>query len=309
PKTVQSLLQLCFARPEFRPVCEAAADPLRPDLSPKIEGTKGSGGVPPLQKDRDSALPSVSPCLPVRSEFGAFKGRHRGERCFVVGCAPSLAKLDLGRLAGETVFTVNRGYLAAKLGLPTATYHVVSDPQTYQAYSREIREAAVGQRFYRSDVWELQEYSGAVDRESAVRFPFHWAPTMDEGHFSVDASAGVYRGFTVVLDAVQLAFMMGFAEVYIIGCDLDYSGPMSHVYGTGAYEQRRIDEMPIVRVLQAMAVAAAVFQRSGRVLANAGVGGCLDTIPRVPFSSLFDAGDAPTDPGSRTCLDPATVEL
>ncbi|MDP2136898.1 MAG: glycosyltransferase, partial [Candidatus Didemnitutus sp.] len=34
PKTVQSLLQLCFARPEFRPVCEAAADPLRPDLSP-----------------------------------------------------------------------------------------------------------------------------------------------------------------------------------------------------------------------------------------------------------------------------------
>jgi hypothetical protein len=45
--------------------------------------------------------------------------------------------------------------------------------------------------------------------------------------------------------------------------------------------------MPIPKVLKAMAVAARVFQSHGRVFANAGVGGRLDTIPRIDYSSLF----------------------
>ncbi len=217
----------------------------------------------------------------------SFRNLHRGERCFIVGCAPSLEFLDLARLDGEWAFTVNRGYLAARLGLQRTQYYVVSDPHTYRAYWQEIRQANVGQRFYRDDVVELPEYQRALCPEFAVRFPHHLAPAMDEGHFAEDPTTGTYRGFTVVLDAVQIAFFMGFAEVYIVGCDLNYAGEKTHIYGTGHYEQRRRNDMPIARVLQAMQVAAATFERHGRRLANAGVGGNLDTIPRVPFASLL----------------------
>lgn len=217
----------------------------------------------------------------------SFKGLHKGHRCFLVGNAPSLARLDLSKLAGELAFTVNRGYLAAKLGLPKTPYYLITDPLTYAPYADEVRRADVGTRFYRADVYDLPEYRDAVDREPAIRFPFHRTPTMDDGYFAEDATQGVFRGFTVLLDAAQLAFMMGCREVYVIGCDLDYHQADTHVYGTGPIEQQRLDVMPIPKVLDAMAVAARVFQRHGGVFANAGVGGRLDTVPRVDYNKLF----------------------
>jgi hypothetical protein len=231
------------------------------------------------------AVPGVEEQLAPPLE--SFRNIHARQRCFLVGMAPSLRELDLTKLEGELAFTVNRGYLAAGLGLPRTAYYVVSDPLTYQPYVEEIRRADVGLRFYRADVCDLPEYRDAAGREPAVRFPFHREPTMDEGYFAEDATTGTYRGFTVLLDAAQLAFMMGFSDVIIIGCDLDYDGALTHVYGTGPIEERRRHDMPIPRTLQAMAVAAAAFERHGRRLVNAGVGGRLDTIPRVPYASLF----------------------
>lgn len=217
----------------------------------------------------------------------AFRDRHAGTRAFVIGNAPSLARLDLPKLGGELALTVNRGYLAAGQGLPRAPYHVVSDPLTYEPYAGEFRHADVGCRFYRADVCDTPAYRDAPDREPVVRFPFHRAPTMDEGHFAIDATTGTYRGFTAVLDAVQLAFLMGSRDIYIIGCDLDYGGERTHVYGTGPVEQARRDVMPIPRVLAAMTVAERVIRDHGGRLVNAGVGGRLDVLPRVSFDALF----------------------
>ena len=232
---------------------------------------------------------NFAPPLTPPESLESFRGRHRSERCFVVGCAPSLSQLDLTKLHGEWAFTVNRGYLAASMGLPRTPFFLVSDPLTYREYFREIRVADVGLRFYRADVFDLPEYQDAQDREAAVRFPFHLSPAMHEGHFAEDITTGAFRGFSVVLDAVQMAFFMGFGEVYIIGCDLDYQGHQTHVYGSGEYEHRRRNDMPIDKVLRSMSVAHAAFQRHGRLLANAGAGGRLDTIPRLSFDSLFPA--------------------
>jgi uncharacterized Rossmann fold enzyme len=216
-----------------------------------------------------------------------FAGIHRGKRCFLIGNGPSLASLDLTKLRGEVAFIVNRGYLAAAQGLPEVPYYVLSDPTTYIPYCEEIRQARVTTRFYRADVMDCPAYADAPDREAAIRMPFHMAPTMDEGFFAEDAAQGVYRAFTVLGDAAQLAFMMGCSEAYVIGCDLDYHASGMFFYGTPAADAHRRDVMPIDRVRAAMAVAAETFRRDGRVFANAGVGGRLDTIPRVDYASLF----------------------
>lgn len=264
PKTHQGVIEILVNRPKFRS-----------SSASEVQTARAGEQVP-------AVLGSVD-----MNSMASYRNRHQGQRCFVVGGAPSLKHLDLTKLEGECLFTVNRGYLTRSLGLPKGTYHVVSDPQTYQAYAQEVRQAEVGQRFYRADVCALPEFHEAADREPVVTVPFHYAPAMDEGHFAEDPNKGLYRGFTVVLDAVQLAFYMGFTEVYIIGCDLDYSGPQTHVYTTGAYEERRRNDMPLDRAKKAMAVAEQVFRRHGRILANAGVGGQLDTIPRVAFDALF----------------------
>src|SRR5262245_13879795 len=110
------------------------------------------------------------------ADLTSYRNLHKGERCFLIGNGPSLAKLDLQKLGGELAFTVNRGYLAARFGLPKTPYYVITDPLTYAPYAAEVRNADLGTRFYRADVCDLPEYSDATDREEAISFPFHRTP-------------------------------------------------------------------------------------------------------------------------------------
>ena len=41
-----------------------------------------------------------------------FSGRHAGERCFVVGSGPSIARMDLSWLKDEITICVNQSYKA-----------------------------------------------------------------------------------------------------------------------------------------------------------------------------------------------------
>lgn len=137
-----------------------------------------------------------------------FKDIHVGVRCFIIGNAPSLKGMPLRKLENELIFTVNRGYLAAGLGLPPSAYYVVADPMFYRQYYLECRAAKVGTRFYRQNVFDLPEYQNATDREEAYAYPYVESPQMDEpgGRFSTDFVAkGTYRGGTVLLEAVQIA--------------------------------------------------------------------------------------------------------
>lgn len=215
-------------------------------------------------------------------------GRHQGEACFIVGNGPSLQHLRLSALEGHWFFGVNRGYLAYDIGLPTIPYYMFADPLGYQTLADEVRRAKVGLRFYRSDVCETPAYALASDREEAVVLPFHMTPNMDdgEGHFARHLSEGLYRGFTVVLDTVQIAYHMGFTEVYLVGCNLSYAAERTHFYATGAYENARRNEMPIPRVFKSFEVARRVYESSGRRLVNVTVGGALEVLPREDFEDV-----------------------
>jgi hypothetical protein len=209
-------------------------------------------------------------------------------RCFVVGNGPSLKEHNLSALRGEIFFGVNRGYLAQANGLPKPTFYVLSDPKTYRAYTEEIRAADVGLRFYRSAVTVTKEYRRSRDREFVIPFNIIRDKFIHGGDFSEDVSLGTPRGKTVVLDAIQIAVHLGFREIYVIGVDL--SAPAtgaSHFYGTGAFEQRQLGQMPVVDVIQAFAVARSRIEALGGTLKNAGVGGNLTTLDRISYENLF----------------------
>ena len=209
-----------------------------------------------------------------------------GMRSFVVANGPSLSNLPLGRLQGEFLIGVNRSYLASALELPKLDLLVVSDPLTYKAYRDEIEDAGTGTRLYREDVFKLFLSHGG-SQNSPIPVPFQNEPCMDQGYFATDLCHGLYRGFSVVLDAIQIAYFMGFSEVYLLGCDLDYDGVETHFYGTGDYERSRRTDMPIHRVRASMRVAKTVFEDSGRFLCNATDGGTLEEIGRVSLAELL----------------------
>jgi hypothetical protein len=135
-------------------------------------------------------------------------------------------------------------------------------------------------------VCRLREYALASDREDAIELPYHIAPCMDEGYFAEALDAGLYRGFTVVTDAIQLAYHMGFGEVYLLGCDFSYAGENTHFYATGVYEESRRSDMPIPRVFKALETARRVFEANGRRLVNVTPGGALDALPREDFEAV-----------------------
>ena len=52
----------------------------------------------------------------------------------------------------------------------------------------------------------------------------------NENNFSQDITRGTYNGWTIVCDIpLQVALYMGFLEVYLLGCDWDFT-KQSHFY-------------------------------------------------------------------------------
>jgi hypothetical protein len=227
-----------------------------------------------------------------------FENAHRRERCFIVAGGPSLTQLDLGLLGNDIVFSMNRVYRGFDWGLPKIDYYVLVDRPTYKTIHNEARALDLGIRFYRSAVLDMPEYKDATNPEPAI--PLNFTPT-DAGHhvdfrFATNPleGIGIHRNGTVVLPIVQIAYYMGFQEVYIIGCDLEYSRKKKfHFYTSNdeisRKEKSRRGEMDVEAVLSAFTVCRNTYEASGRKLINASPGGNLDVLPRVKFSDLFAA--------------------
>ena len=217
------------------------------------------------------------------------------KRCFIVGNAPSIADLPLGALAGEDIFCVNRGMRALDVGLPQPKYLVVADPLVYKNHAGEIDAdgASVEKFFVASNcLWRKPPTVPAIPLGSSglklSLAPFRHAPL----HF--------HRGETVVVLAAQLAHLMGYSEIYIIGVDLDYSGAVTHFYGGGRKETERLANFrPGGSGTEMVNLAFANLQKAvesdGCRLYNASPGGKLDMLERVDFFDLLGL-EKPLDP-------------
>lgn len=131
-----------------------------------------------------------------------------------------------------------------------------------------------------------------------------------EGHphylaprFSPDCRKIIYVGQTVIYLSLQLAYFMGFSEVYLIGMDHHYEFPKSMKTFLGEFTSMEDDsnhfhpdyfgkgkkwhDPQLDRVELAYAKAKQVFENAGRKVMNATVGGRLEIYPRVDYRSLF----------------------
>jgi len=252
--------------------------------------------------------------------------RYKGKRrCFIIGNGPSLNHTDLTKLRDEVVFGVNGLFLKFdEMGFHP-TFYVVEDHLV-----AEDRAAAIN----------------AIDGPLKL-FPFNLAYCLDEGpntlffnhrprpslerfEFSTDASRITYTGCTVTYTCMQLAFYLGFAEIYLVGVDASYEIPKTlertDHYGVSVLDMPGDDpnhfhpdyfgkgyrwhDPQVDKMIAAYEEARRVTEARGVKIRNATIGGKLEVFERVAYESLFrpavGAGAAPPSPRvlilDMTCL-------
>lgn len=244
------------------------------------------------------------------AEIASLANRHRGERCVIIGNGPSLNDLDLSLLRDEITIGVNSIFLADAIDYPLS-YYVVEDSLVMKDNLNAIKEYRAGHKFFPSIYREL--YDDAPVKEGSLGdvnffnmnggFYLRQSPNFCVPRFSTDASERLYCGQSVTIVNLQLAYYMGFSEVYVIGMDFSYTIPETseidgnHILSTGddpnhfhkdyfgkgkTWKDPKLD-----RVLNNYQLAKVMFEADGRAIYNATAGGMLELFERRDFHEVF----------------------
>ncbi len=260
-------------------------------------------GLKALRKDLSRRQRYVWYLAKQNLDYGRFRAIHnskRGKRVFLIANGPSLAKLDLGLLAGEDVCVLNMGLRALDQGLPNVTIHISTDKNRYLRFAADMEDYArrypIELRFF--GIWGRKTWHRLP--EKAPPKPFFLVvghrPYVERG-FKPTPYLGFGSSGTVMTTALQILFFLGYDAVYVAGVDLNYEGEQPYFYAlTNKDKVHEADPKVQMRrpftenANNEFAFALDYFQAAGRTLANAGVGGNLAALPRVDFASLFDSG-------------------
>ena len=168
--------------------------------------------------------------------FHSLEKKYQGERCFILGNAPSLSLENLADLKNEKVFICNKGYMAKKIGLQKYDFYVLGDPKQAEMHKEEILENISGIKFISSAI---------VDNYFKTDFIYYKRLGVQLFHrFPNRFQDGWGKTRTVVLDAAIIAYFMGFSKIYLLGVDLDYSANNNHFYLDSDIEKRFKDKIP-----------------------------------------------------------------
>jgi len=252
-----------------------------------------------LSCDNTITLTEEQP-LANRRNLEIFANKYVGRRAFIIGNGPSLNKMDLTKLKDEITFGVNNiFYLIPKIGFKP-TFYVVEDKLVAEDRAEEINTLTGMIKIFGTELQYCLKDSPDLIWTNVI---YDFSNYPDFPHFSEDASQCIWVGGTVSYLCMQLAYYMGFNEVYLIGFDHNYVIPTdANVDGTiitsvsddpnhfhpGYFGKgRRWHDPKLDRMEKAYTRAKEVFEAHGKKIFNATVGGKLEIFPRVNYESLF----------------------
>ncbi|MDP0500735.1 MAG: DUF115 domain-containing protein [Verrucomicrobiota bacterium JB022] len=234
-------------------------------------------------------------------QLAALKGKHRGQRAFVIGNGPSLRIADLERLRGEITFATNGIVKAFDQTDWRPTYYVMVDHLNAENFRPLVMAAQGPQKLFAFDLFEHY-------REDPKALFFRKSPPPADEEpppFSYQPQARVSTGCTVTYDCLQWAVFMGIKEIYLLGVDWDYQYANDAVARqSGEYTIREQQDSrnhflpnyfePNQRYLEPLVSKQYAAYRAARremdqrdwKIANASRGGKLDVFPRVDFDAV-----------------------
>ncbi len=152
-------------------------------------------------------------------ELKRYKGIHSGQRCFIIGTGPSLSVSDLEKLKGEVTISSNRIFEIFEQTDWRPVYYMNQDTKLINKFKDDISKLQCRRKFLPIDVKNLFDSSEDISF-FVLRHKEFYPNTAD---FSIHIDRFLGQGFTVTYGAIQLAYYMGFAEVYLLGIDHNYA--------------------------------------------------------------------------------------
>ena len=162
-----------------------------------------------------------------------YKNIHNGQRCFIVATGPSLKVEDVEKLTGEHTFSMNSIVKMFDKTSWRPTYYGIQDERVYSVLCNDKYFSDMKNIFVADYVFEKL----GIDMTNSgdyIIYPFdlldhyYYKRTTFRTKFSDNAYDCVYDGGTVTYSMMQIAAYMGFKEIYLLGCDCDYSGEKKH---------------------------------------------------------------------------------
>ena len=231
---------------------------------------------------------------------------YRGRRAFVLGNGPSLNEVDIHRLSGELLFTVNDFGSHPAVRTIQPTIHCFADPN-YFKYPDNFRPV-----FLRvldnlpNTIYVMPTIARAVVQELGL-FPeersYYCRLVGSMGHHQlmhVDLTKPILGAQTVSHLALAVAIYTGCNPIYLMGMDMSWlAHPNKQIHFSSVYEA---DAKPIhinanldycdhiesgVLVFQGFRALKRAADARGQQIYNASSGGFLDVFPRIPFETAL----------------------
>lgn len=224
------------------------------------------------------------------ARLSALKDSQRGQRAFILGNGPSLAKTDVSKLKNERTFGMNRVYLAfSQWGFETSYFVCVNDLVIEQT-AEDIGKL----RMPKFLSWRSRQH---VEPDDHIMF-LH--TTYERPTFATDARRRMWEGATVTYVTLQLAYFLGFETVILIGVDHSFSskgtpnttvvsqGEDKDHFNAGYFGKGFRWQLPdLEQSERAYKMARAAYEADGRQVLDATIGGQLTVFPKVDYNSLF----------------------
>ncbi len=218
-----------------------------------------------------------------------FRNIHNNKRCFIIGNGPSLKEMDLSILAKEFTFGLNRIYiLFPEIGFSTS-YLVCINNLVLQQCAAEIQ----GLDCVKFVNWNEREIYNPDENLYFMRMA-------GTEKFHTDLSRGIWQGGTVTFAAMQIAYYMGFSDVVLIGVDHNFEtkGDAGKVVISDGDDPNHFHpdyfgkgfkwQLPNLEKSEvAYNFARRQYEKAGRRIVDATVGGKLQVFTKVDYRGLF----------------------
>lgn len=218
-----------------------------------------------------------------------FKNKHRGERCFIIGNGPSLRQTNLPLLKDEVTFGMNRFYMAFDEIEFSTTYYVSVNELVLEQFGADICKFSMPKFLS----WPGRTYLPFGPNTMFMHCAHDFG-------FSKDIRRHVSSGATVTYVAMQIAYFMGFSQVFLIGVDhrfetrgeahttvVSEGDDPNHFHPRYFGKNVRWQLPDLAGSERAYRTAKEVFKATGREIIDATVGGNLQVFNKVDFNHLF----------------------
>jgi hypothetical protein len=225
-----------------------------------------------------------------RDRLKKFKDIHKAKRCFIIANGSSLKQVNFELLKNEFTIGMNRIYLLKETNGFTPSYLVCEDGKIQiKQFYKELNKLEIKSFFN----WDYRKFLKKGDNQFFIRQSFN--PS-----FGKDITKTIGHGKSVTYACIQLAYYMGFSEVYLIGKDHNYNttkkvgtkiesdGKEANHFISGYYQKGQKWRAPDYKGEElAYRIARKTFEKNGRVIKDATIDGKLKTFEKIDFNSLF----------------------